>query len=256
MSTEHRAVFISDIHLLSYDCSAQKLNEFLSNNTARFYYLVGDIIDGWCVSPPSLDSLFSSGREKGFYCPSEQADVIKKLLEFTENYAQTRYVVGNHDEFLKKFLGSRVGNILFEDESTYTSLKSKNFLVIHGHQFDGIIRHGKWFAHLLHYSYNLILGLSKIFGSLSSSLGFKNKWSLAEYLLVHFYRTADVEKELIAYAKERGFSGIICGHTHAPSLRVEDDGFVYANCGDWVMSNTAIIETADGEFKLVGPGVV
>jgi len=46
---------------------------------------------------------------------------------------------------------------------------------------------------------------------------------------------------------------VICGHIHWASLK-EVDGLVYANCGDWVDSCTAIVEHHDGRLELVDWG--
>jgi UDP-2,3-diacylglucosamine pyrophosphatase LpxH len=44
--------------------------------------------------------------------------------------------------------------------------------------------------------------------------------------------------------------GVICGHFHIASLH-EDHGLIYANCGDWVDSLTAIAESSDGGLQLL-----
>ena len=43
---------------------------------------------------------------------------------------------------------------------------------------------------------------------------------------------------------------MICGHIHHASDRAFE-GIHYLNCGDWVESCTAIVETYDGELRLV-----
>ena len=43
---------------------------------------------------------------------------------------------------------------------------------------------------------------------------------------------------------------MICGHIHAVSLR-EVQGLTYMNCGDWVDSFTAVVETQDGRLRLL-----
>ena len=59
------------------------------------------------------------------------------------------------------------------------------------------------------------------------------------------------EARLIALARDRGYDGIICGHFHQPALH-DVGGTVYANCGDWVGSNTALVEDHDGGLRLLG----
>ena len=42
-----RTLFLSDIHLGSKGCQADKLLDFLRHYEADTVYLVGDIVDGW-----------------------------------------------------------------------------------------------------------------------------------------------------------------------------------------------------------------
>ena len=58
------------------------------------------------------------------------------------------------------------------------------------------------------------------------------------------------ERRLVALAKAAGQQGVICGHSHRPALR-EVEGAIYANCGDWVDSLTALIEDESGALRLV-----
>jgi UDP-2,3-diacylglucosamine pyrophosphatase LpxH len=53
--------------------------------------------------------------------------------------------------------------------------------------------------------------------------------------------------------KQKGYSGVICGHIHMANI-LEKDKFTYINCGDWTESCTAIAETYDGKFVILkGP---
>jgi predicted phosphodiesterase len=54
----------------------------------------------------------------------------------------------------------------------------------------------------------------------------------------------------VRHARERGLDGIVCGHIHWPMIR-EIDGLIYANCGDWVDSCSAIVEHLDGRLELI-----
>jgi predicted phosphodiesterase len=51
-------------------------------------------------------------------------------------------------------------------------------------------------------------------------------------------------------ARIKKCDGIICGHIHQPALK-EMDGVLYMNSGDWVESLTALVETLEGEWKIV-----
>ena len=42
-----RTLFISDVHLGTRGCQAERLLDFLRLHDAETIYLVGDIVDGW-----------------------------------------------------------------------------------------------------------------------------------------------------------------------------------------------------------------
>ena len=62
-----RTVFISDIHLGTKGCQADVLLDFLKYCDAQYYYLVGDIVDGWRL-------------KRSWYWPRTHNDVVQKLL--------------------------------------------------------------------------------------------------------------------------------------------------------------------------------
>ncbi len=52
----------------------------------------------------------------------------------------------------------------------------------------------------------------------------------------------EFETALAAVARRKDVDGVICGHIHHAADRMID-GVHYLNCGDWVESATAIVET-------------
>ena len=42
-----RTLFISDVHLGSKGCQAERLLDFIRHHDAETIYLVGDLVDGW-----------------------------------------------------------------------------------------------------------------------------------------------------------------------------------------------------------------
>ena len=42
----------------------------------------------------------------------------------------------------------------------------------------------------------------------------------------------------------------MCGHIHHVEIR-DLDGVLYCNCGDWVESNTALVEHHNGDLELL-----
>ena len=110
--THYRTVFISDIHLGTAGCQAEKLTRFLKSVTCDDLYLVGDIVDGWKL-------------KKQFFWPQEHTNVVRKILTKSKRGTRVHYVTGNHDEFLRKFVDYRLtlGNIRVVNEAvSYTHL--------------------------------------------------------------------------------------------------------------------------------------
>jgi hypothetical protein len=48
-----RSIFLSDVHLGTRGCQAERLLEFLREHEAQYLYLVGDIVDFWAMSRAS-----------------------------------------------------------------------------------------------------------------------------------------------------------------------------------------------------------
>jgi len=51
-------------------------------------------------------------------------------------------------------------------------------------------------------------------------------------------------------ARRRGCDGVVCGHIHKAEIR-DIDGMLYCNDGDWVESLSALVETFEGELRIV-----
>ena len=94
-----RTLFISDVHLGARGAQAELLLDFLRCHDAETIYLVGDIVDGWRAEVAA-----GTGRRS-------HNDVVQKLLRKARKGATIVYVPGNHDEFLRDYLGTHFGGI-------------------------------------------------------------------------------------------------------------------------------------------------
>jgi hypothetical protein len=86
------------------------------------------------------------------------------------------------------------------------------------------------------------------------TLGIAGYWSLAGFAK-RKVKTAlsfifDFEEFAVRHARERGLDGVICGHIHWATIK-QVEGLLYANCGDWVDSCSAIVEHLDGRLELI-----
>jgi UDP-2,3-diacylglucosamine pyrophosphatase LpxH len=235
-----RTVFISDVHLGSKGCRADLLLEFLKSVEVEYLFLVGDIFDLWAM-------------RKGFFWPQEHNNVVRTLLGKAKAGTRVIYIPGNHDEAARQYCQLTFGDVRVEEEWIHETPDGKKLLVIHGDQFDGIVRYAKWLAILGDWAYTVALRINTAFNWARRKLGL-NYWSLSAYLkhkvknAVQFI--ADFEDAVAGEARRRGVDGVVCGHIHHPEIR-DIDGILYCNDGDWVESCTALVEDGAGTLSIV-----
>ena len=238
--TFYETIWISDTHLGTSACKAEFLLDFLKNHESKNLYLVGDIIDGWQLT-------------KKWYWNQLHNDVIQKVLRKSRKGTRVVYIVGNHDEGLRKFLGISLGNIQVVNEVEHTLRDGRRFLILHGDLFDGIIKNVKWIAHLGDFLYVRMITINNTFNRVRRKLGFPY-WSLSQYLKQRVNKATNFvtafENAIANEAKRRGFDGVVCGHIHKAEIR-DIGGVLYCNDGDWVESLSALVETKAGELKLI-----
>jgi UDP-2,3-diacylglucosamine pyrophosphatase LpxH len=164
-------------------------------------------------------------------------------------------VAGNHDEFLRPLIPLGIGFGLIEvvNQAEHTGLDGRRYLVTHGDLFDGISKLAPWLVYLGDKAYDFVLNLNSHFNAVRHRLGF-GYWSLSKYLK-HKVKTSanfifQFEQNLARHCKKRGFDGVICGHVHTPEIKLID-GIIYMNDGDWVESCTALVETHNGNWKII-----
>lgn len=236
----YRSLFLSDIHLGTYGCQADQLLEFIRHNSADQIYLVGDIVDGWQL-------------KKRWYWPQSHNDVVQKLLRQVRKGARITYIPGNHDEFLRRFPGHHFGGIQVQDRVIHETADGRRFLVIHGDQFDIVVRHAKWLAHLGDWAYDAALTANIALNRVRRGLGL-SYWSLSRWAKLKVKNAVsfigDYESALADAAAEDALDGVICGHIHHAVIG-ERGGIEYVNTGDWVESCTAVAEHADGRLELI-----
>jgi UDP-2,3-diacylglucosamine pyrophosphatase LpxH len=235
-----RSIWISDIHLGTRGCNAELLLDFLRSTESQYLYLVGDIVDIWRM-------------RKSWYWHQEHNDVVQKLLRKARKGTRVIYIPGNHDENFRDFAGHRFGRVVVLREAIHVTADGKRFLVMHGDQFDGIVKYAKWLAFVGDRAYNYALAMNVWFNRARRSLGFPY-WSLSAYLK-HKVKNAveyisNYETAVVAEARRRGVDGVICGHIHTAEIRMFDD-ILYCNDGDWVESCTALVEHLDGRLEIL-----
>ena len=236
----YRAIWISDVHLGTPGCQAKFLLDFLKHNESDTLYLVGDIIDGWRL-------------KKSIYWPQSHNDVVQKILRKARKGTEVVYVPGNHDESIRQFLGLSFGEIKVVPEAIHTTADGRKLWITHGDLFDGVMQYAKWLAYVGDNLYSLILYFNRYLNLLRIRMGMQY-WSLSQYLKHQVKNAvsyiADFEMIMAREARLRGCQGVVCGHIHKAEIRMIDN-LLYCNDGDWVESLTALVETHEGELKIV-----
>ena len=112
---------LSDIHLGTYGCQSKELLNYLNSIKPKVVILNGDIIDMWQFSKR--------------YWPKSHMQVLRQILKMTENGTKTWYLTGNHDEALRKYSGTSLGNFTLDDK-LILELNGQKTWIFHGDIFD------------------------------------------------------------------------------------------------------------------------
>lgn len=240
MKRHYRSIFISDVHLGTRGCRSDFLVDFLKTVECERLYLVGDIVDGWRL-------------RKTWYWDADHDETIRLILRMARHGTDVVYIPGNHDELFRDWLGLEVAGVRLVREAEHVAADGRRFLVIHGDEFDGVIRYAKLLAHLGDWAYDWALVLNRWFNAARRRFGYPY-WSLSQWLKRQVKEAVKAidrfESALTSEARRRGMDGVICGHIHHAEMR-DIGGMLYMNDGDWVESCTALVEHADGRFELL-----
>lgn len=233
-------VVISDVHLGTSGCHAEELMVYLNSIEPKKLILNGDIIDIWQF-------------DKHFF-PASHLRILKKIINMASNGTEVIYITGNHDEMLRKFGSTVIGNFSIQDK-LILDLDGKKTWIFHGDVFDISIGRAKWLARLGGYGYAIFLRLNRIINWFLTKLG-KEKYSLAkkiknsvknaEKYIDNFERTA------IDTALAKGYDYVICGHIHQPkkkTFETQKGKCTYLNSGDWV-ENLSALEYSFKRWKI------
>lgn len=239
--TTYKRIILSDIHLGSSGSKAKEVNEFLKTNSCDQLILNGDIIDGWQL-------------KKGGAWKKKHTSFFRAVLKMMDNYdTEVIYLRGNHDDFLSQIIPFKIGKqFSIRNDYQFQSF-DKKYLVIHGDIFDSITSQMKWLAYMGDIGYTFLLWINKWYNTYREWRG-KPYYSLSQTikqkvkLAVNFI--SDFEEKLSELALAKGADGVICGHIHKAEIKQIGE-ILYLNSGDWVETLSALVETHDGEWKLV-----
>jgi UDP-2,3-diacylglucosamine pyrophosphatase LpxH len=233
-------VVISDLHLGTYGCHAKEILHYLNSVKPKKLILNGDIIDIW--------------QFRKRYFPKAHLQIIKKILTLATKGTRVYYITGNHDEKLRRFSDTKMGNIHILNKLVL-NLDGKKAWFFHGDVFDAAIQHTKWIAKFGGWGYDVLILFNRFVNKGLQFFG-KEKYSLSKKIknsvksAVKFI--SDFETTVTNLAIDNGIDYVICGHIHQPTIRkvVNKKGScIYLNSGDWIENLTAL-EYHNEQWKL------
>jgi len=237
---KYRTLFISDVHLGTKVSQSQNLHRYLATVEVEKLYLLGDFAD-------------ISNMRRHFFWDKHHNALIRHIFKMVKHGVEVVYIPGNHDKELRDFAGMDFAGIKIKLQDIHTTHDGRRFLLLHGDKFDGVLNEKLLFLYTFgDRCYDLALLLSKYLNCVLALFG--RQWSLSKYLkskvknVLKFIN--DFETLVIREARTHGVDGVICGHIHTPVIR-KLEGLLYANCGCWTESNSAVAELPDGTLELI-----
>ena len=232
----YKYIIASDLHLGTKHSKAKEFLQFIEENPCEQLILNGDIIDGWAL-------------QRGTKWRTSHTKVIAKLIKLSTKQ-KVVWIRGNHDDFLKDFTGTNLGNIKIREDYVITA--DKRYFIFHGDIIDVFITQYGFLAKIGSVGYDVALFLNDIYNRY-------RKWrnlpyysisqKIKEGVKIATNYVNDFETTAIRMAKEKKCDGVICGHIHQPSDRMIGKKH-YLNSGDWVENMTAICINLDNTIKI------
>ena len=225
-------VVMSDLHLGTYGCHAREIGNYLRSISPQILILNGDIIDGWQFSKR--------------YFPSDHLQVIREILNLLSNGTRVIYITGNHDEMLRRYSDTQLGNFQLCDKLVM-EINGKMAWIFHGDVFDNTTKgSARLIAKLGGYGYDWLILLNRSVNWCLAKLG-RPKASFSKKIKESVKRAVawinKFEQTAAELAIEKKYDYVICGHIHQPCkklIRTKNGSVTYLNSGDWVENLTSL----------------
>lgn len=222
---------ISDLHLGTYGSKATEVLTYLKTVDAKKIVINGDFVD---------IMLFN----KNFW-PNSHMKVIKYFLDLISQGKEIYYVVGNHDESLRKFLNFKIQNFKIVNQVVLDTDIGKAWF-FHGDVFDFSIQ-SQWITKLAGYTYDYMIVINnwinkKIMKPLGGvRLNFSK--TIKSYVKTAVQYLGNFEELAAETAQKNGYKYVACGHIHSPKIKtynVNGEDITYMNSGDWLESLSSL----------------
>lgn len=235
LKKNQRCLVVSDIHIGNGTKSIDKLMPLLDKYD--FIIFNGDIFDLYL-------------HKLRIFLYEKSVPFFKWMWENKDKFV---YIVGNHDENLWNL--DELDKPFFDlYESVRVIQKGKEFVVMHGHQFDENCRRTRWktkFLYWLEYLSNIIFRVNwqyLIFKERKYFFNFANK-KVKKAL-------PEVRENARRYSENMKIKCLIHGHTHFPDNIIYNEGtskeFRIIDQGSFQIGvSYVVIENGNAELKIV-----
>ncbi len=236
----YRAMWISDTHLGAPEARVEDLLHFLEHHDADLLYLVGDIVD------------IERMRRRPAW-PAAHARAAQMMLDRCAGGRRVIYIPGNHDAAVRALLHLDLSGVEIWPWAVHATADGRRLLVTHGDTHDDHAARGaagKAVCYAVHGAVHaMVRGMNRRRDAAGQPRLAVGPWFRRRVPAVRRY-VERYEQALAAAAARHELDGVVCGHIHCPVLR-PSPAPAYYNCGDWIDHATAIVETAQGELRLL-----
>ncbi|MEZ6090907.1 MAG: UDP-2,3-diacylglucosamine diphosphatase [Pirellulaceae bacterium] len=237
--SDARTLFISDIHLGSRFCQAERLLGLLQRCLPQKIYLVGDVIDNRRMSR----------RIRWTHASSR---LIARLFELSVSGTEIYYTPGNHDTFLRD-LAENYRLVEIRDSFVHQCVDGKRLAVLHGDQFDLVESKMRWLSVMGSFAYEGLLAVDRGVNWILNAFGslhFPISRNLKLWTKAIVQKKSGFHDAICQFARSRDCEGVVCGHIHKPEI-VQIEEITYINTGDWIEHCTAVVEWPDGRLQMI-----
>lgn len=235
MQRELDILVISDLHLGTNQCRAGRLYKYLKSVKPKMLILNGDIIDFWLLDFKKW--------------PKKHTKILAYFFNLMIEEVPIYYLPGNHDDYLKQFIGFDFHNFKLR-EDLVLDLDAQKTWFLHGDKYDKSISGSKRkLAISAGKAFDKLVGFNRFINEWEKFLGKRESFNFSKSLKDSSKKAVEkgnnFEQLYIEEAAKNGIDTVVCGHVHRPGIQkicsIETKKDInYLNSGDWTESCTAL----------------